>query len=360
MTVSSGQIPVIDISGTKADADVAEELVQAASTYGFVYVKNEGKDIPVKEIDHIFDVSRKFFSSPEEEKAQCKIGENNRGWSGMHTETLDAKNQKRGDFKEAMNFGEFVDGKAQQPLPPSLINHEADLNKFHNSCHDMMQKILRLFSIGLKIDQETGGSDWIPSRHRGGPSGCTLRLLHYPSIPSDSDYDPTIDIRAGAHSDYGSITLLFQRPGQPGLEIIPPETHSEDRNFGPSAAWTPVPVSPPGTENDPSPPILVNIGDLLSHWTNNLLKSTVHRVVFPKDGRQGGEDRYSIAYFGHPVGSTVLEPIPSEMVRRLRGAGGTGVKAMTADEHLMSRLKATYLGMYKGDDGGKDEKITAT
>lgn len=73
-----------------------------------------------------------------------------------------------------------------------------------------------------------------------------------------------------------------------------------------------MPVSPPGTENDPSPPILVNIGDLLSHWTNNLFKSTVHRVVFPKGGKEGGEDRYSIAYFGHPVGTTVLEPVPSE------------------------------------------------
>lgn len=53
---STGQIPVIDISGASSEVDIAEELVKAASTYGFVYVKTEGKDIPVKEIDHIFDV----------------------------------------------------------------------------------------------------------------------------------------------------------------------------------------------------------------------------------------------------------------------------------------------------------------
>jgi isopenicillin N synthase-like dioxygenase len=81
-------------------------------------------------------------------------------------------------------------------------------------------------------------------------------------------------------------------------------------------------------------------------------------VVFPKEGKHGGEDRYSIAYFGHPVGSTVLEPIPSEMVRALETSNGTGVEAMTADEHLMSRLKATYLGMYR-DDEQKDEKVAA-
>lgn len=120
------------------------------------------------------------------------------------------------------------------------------------------------------------------SRHNPkDPSGCTLRLLHYPSLPEDADYQPDVDIRAGAHSDYGSITLLFQRPGQHGLEIL---TATDE--------WAPVSVFPPGTEEDASPPILVNIGDLLSHWTNGLLKSTVHRVIFPKDSRRGGEDRY--------------------------------------------------------------------
>ena len=88
-----------------------------------------------------------------------------------------------------------------------------------------------------------------------------------------------------------------------------------------------------------------------------MFKSTVHRVVFPKDGREGGEDRYSIAFFGHPVGTTVLEPVPSEMVNALKGVDGVGPdlgKPITADEHLMSRLKATYLGMYKDGEGQKD------
>jgi isopenicillin N synthase-like dioxygenase len=267
-----------------------------------------------------------------------------------------------------MNLGEFVAGKAQQPLPRSFQDHEAELDKFQKYCHNLMLKILDLFAIGLEVsckfmsgkpihwfqvDEGSGGRDWFSSRHRGaGPSGCTLRLLHYPPIPPGTDYQPTVDIRAGAHSDYGSITLLFQRPGQPGLEIIPPSTIKGERDYSSKAAWTPVPVFPSGTENDPSPPILVNIGDLLSYWTNTLLVSTVHRVVFPTQGEEG-KDRYSIAYFGHPIGSTVLEPVPSEKVKALAGVEGgvgSGVKAMTADEHLMSRLKATYLGMYKDED----------
>ncbi|TVY55659.1 UPF0676 protein [Lachnellula cervina] len=359
---STGQIPVIDISGTTPKAEVAKQLVDAATTYGFVYIKNQGKDIPVEAIDSTFSLSKKFFTSPIEEKEPCKITENNRGWSGMHSETLDPASQRVGDFKEAMNLGEFVQGKAQQPLPPAFTDNEADLDAFQKYCHAMMMKILTLFAIGLQIDPSSGGSTWFSSRHIGGPSGCTLRLLHYPSIPPSQDFKPEVDIRAGAHSDYGSITLLFQRPGQPGLEIIPPESQPPNRDFGPTAAWTPVPVSPPSTESDPSPPILVNIGDLLSHWTNGLFKSTVHRVVFPKEGREGGEDRYSIAYFGHPVGSTVLEAVPSEMVKSLRKEGdgeGEFVKAMTADEHLLGRLKATYLGLYREGEAEVGEKVAA-
>lgn len=79
--------------------------------------------------------------------------------------------------------------------------------------------------------------------------------------------------------------------------------------------------------------------------------------MFPKQGKAGGEDRYSMAYFGHPVGRTKLEVIPSEMVSKAGEARKSEVgdgKVLTADDHLMSRLKASYLSMYK-DDKGKEE-----
>jgi isopenicillin N synthase-like dioxygenase len=189
-------------------------------------------------------------------------------------------------------------------------------------------------------DQQMSDLDWFSSRHRK-PSACTLRLLHYPALPSDTVLEDEIDIRAGAHSDYGSITLLFQRPSQPGLEILTPES-----------TWAPVPVIPEGYQTTtPFPPILVNIADLLSYWTNGYLKSTVHRVIFPKDARRGGEDRYSIAYFCHPSDDAELVPVPSQIVAERTiaegekvgyGGGTEGKKAMTAQEHLARRLGATY------------------
>lgn len=96
-----------------------------------------------------------------------------------------------------------------------------------------------------------------------------------------------------------------------------------------------MPVYPSGTAEGEAPPILVNVGDLLSYWTGGLLRSTVHRVVFPEEGAGGGE-RYSMAYFCHPAGGVELGAVPSERVRR-EGKGGEGGSVMTADEHLQMR-----------------------
>src|ERR1700742_3841942 len=162
-------------------------------------------------------------------------------------------------FYRAFNIGEFKDGHAQQPFPPPMAVKESSIGQFMNSCHELCNRIHKLFAEGLEIPGSSGGSTWFSSRHDSskGPSGRILRLLHYPSIPNAELPDGKTDIRAGAHSDYGSITLLFQLPGQPGLEIRPPSGDS----------WSPVPVNP---HDEESLPILVNIGDLLSYWTGGL------------------------------------------------------------------------------------------
>ncbi|KAI9850062.1 MAG: hypothetical protein M1838_006142 [Thelocarpon superellum] len=333
-TDDSHEIPLIDISSLSPQVGAA--LVDAAGKYGFVFIKAQGSSISAEETEKVFGLSRQFFASPRAEKEECTIGEENKGWSSMHSETLDPENQRVGDFKEAFNVGEFRQGKAQQPLPKSLVPHEADLSHFLDLCHELCLKILRLFALGLKIDPRHGGKEWFSSKLDPslGPSASILRLLYYPALNANTACNPEVDIRAGAHSDYGSITLLFQRRSQPGLEIL-----------SPSSSWLPVPVTPPGSENDPMPPILVNIGDLLAHWTNGLLKSTVHRVVFPADSKGRGDDRYSIAYFCHPGDKTRLEPVPSDMVKAVSSESNGSGRAkgiITAGDYLRSRLAATY------------------
>ncbi|GAP84187.2 putative clavaminate synthase-like protein [Rosellinia necatrix] len=98
---NAASIPIIDISRSEEDQTrIAEELVKAAAEYGFIYVRNGGQDITIAQVEQAFDISRTLFRSPLEEKKRCEIGGNNQGWSGMHTETLDPKTQRIGDFKE--------------------------------------------------------------------------------------------------------------------------------------------------------------------------------------------------------------------------------------------------------------------
>ncbi|KAF3280823.1 hypothetical protein TWF970_002509 [Orbilia oligospora] len=176
-TPATAQIPVINVS--QIDIETADRLVDAAATFGFIFVELESTNIDYNSVQHMFQLSKKFFSSPRAEKEKCAISENNKGWSSMLSETLDPENQSRGDFKEALNFGEFKDGHAQQPLPDSLVADESTLNDFFTSCHNLCVRLLQLFAMGLKIDEEAGGKDWFSSRHdQSGPSGSILRLLH--------------------------------------------------------------------------------------------------------------------------------------------------------------------------------------
>ncbi|KAI7263516.1 hypothetical protein KC345_g9111 [Hortaea werneckii] len=388
------EIPVIDLSPSNPHA--SSELLDAAAHYGFVFIANDPSTtgLSTAEIDTIFSLSKQFFSSPTQIKEEVSIASNqagkNVGWLSQGIEKLDPTTQKRPDIKEAFNLGEPVNNQLQQPLPQPLQPHAQTLITFQNKCHALCQKILVHFATALEIER-----DWFTSRHdqTKGSSGTVFRLLYYP--------DPTVgsedgeDIRAGAHSDFGSLTLLFQQRGQPGLEIRTPGGEWAAVPVDPSSRSPPPPGDKRDGDSDPGGeiqqtraeektgtalPILVNIGDLLEDWTAGLLKSTVHRVIFPKQQRGGektvgevsdregeeGEsgDRYSIAYFCHPLDEAELESVPSRRVEEYAAAAaaaaaGSGKdgglsggvrrsvvkgdgRVMTARDHLMDRLGATY------------------
>ena len=107
--------------------------------------------------------------------------------------------------------------------------------------------------------------DFFSSQHHEGPdSRSILRFLHYPAIPGGANVEPN---RAGAHSDYGSLTLLFQRKnGGEGLQILPPSEPLE------GGIWRDT-----GMVDDA---LLVNVGDALELWSGARFKSTLHRVRY--------------------------------------------------------------------------------
>ena len=247
-------------------------------------------------------------------------------------ENLSPGDQKTGDPKEALNisFLDFVTGESAKPIPDYFSGErKVALQSIIKRLYELSLRIMKLVAIGLEMKD----IDWFDSRYDPEkPSGTTFRLLHYPGQKSLS---PEAAIRAGAHTDYGLVTLLFQQENQEGLEI-----HSQI-----SKKWEAVPFVPSNSTKFPgeAPPIIVNIGDQLSYWTAGLLKSTIHRVKFPAKVQESGQDRYSIVFFSHPNDDTILEPVPSELTRAIKGRGANSESnPITSKKHLEKRLAATY------------------
>ncbi|KAI8583063.1 hypothetical protein K450DRAFT_224036 [Umbelopsis ramanniana AG] len=309
------EIPVIDFG--KFDSDpvaVAAAIREACESIGFLFLKNVG--IPQPEIDEMFELGKEFFDQPVETKAQFDIQANNVGYSALHREVLDPATQKTGDSKEAFNFGKWLNGEAAGEMPEPFKAKEDITRKFSEDCHKVCSRILQAFAIALEIKEEDGGIHYFEKRHDyDTPCGSILRLLKYPK-GGDTDTDEIV--RAGSHSDYGSITLLFQH-GIPGLEVQASRTN-----------WISAPVIPGA--------VLVNIGDQMEYWTGGRFKSTKHRVVFLPEHAQN--DRYSIAYFCHANDEVPLDVIPSVVLKDNQIGQDQPIK--TAGQHLRERLEETY------------------
>lgn len=340
MTADSNPLKIIDISSL--DGKTGDEMVQAAGSQGFLFI--EGHHFTQEEVDLLFQVSKEFFALPSAYKNQFGIDKSNHGYTDYGGENLDPSLQKQGDPKEAFNFGQLdlTTGNAIKSYPDWFMEDKSREQTIKNAIiklNELNQRILKLLAIGLKIEdtKECKGEDWFDSRYRPDcPSGTTFRLLRYPGQKS---LNPESVIRAGAHTDYGSITLLFQQKNQEGLEIYSPVSKS----------WEAVPFVDNNHEKFPgkAPPIIVNIADQLSYWTGGLLKSTIHRVKFPAKVQETGQDRYSIVYFSHPNDDTLLTPLPSDMVRNIKDRGANKAEtAITARQHLDKRLAASYKGLY--------------
>lgn len=331
---SENPLKVIDLKNPDK-SQIVEDLLDAARNQGFLFI--DGHDFSKEEIDNLLGLSKKFFELPTEEKIKYNIDETNKGYSSLLSEKLDLSKEdsKRGDPKEAFNFGDitFSNGAPHQELP-RLFKEKKNQEIIENTnkkIYKLILEVLRNLSIGLKIEENAGGENWFANRNRPDEkNGSILRFLKYPSQKS---YDATEQIRAGAHTDYGTVTMLFQFENQEGLEIY----------SGTEKQWQKVPYIASKYQGS-APPVVVNIGDQLSYWTAGILKSTIHRVKFPEQSIREGKDRYSIVFFSHPEDNTLLEPIPSEIVKAVKGRGANNVKGevLTSKQHLDKKLNATY------------------
>jgi isopenicillin N synthase-like dioxygenase len=294
-------VPVIDFAGyTNGDSAArmatALSLRQALADFGFLYLRNHG--VPVGVVDAVFDRAVGFFALPEQAKRQA--GE----YTAPGYRALDPS--QPADYKEAIRarFGTELSA-ADWPAEPAGFRDAvlAFRELAWRAGHAVMQALA--VSFGLP-------EDYFDAPHEP-PAGSAL-LLHYP--PLTGDLLPG-QARAGAHTDFGTITLVFHYKDAGGLEIQRPD-----------GTWLAAPCLPDAC--------IVNAGDLLQRWTNDEVRSVLHRVVAPA-GEAAARSRYSAVLFYQPQPAaliTCLEPCqaPDRPAKYAPIAAG---------EHIQGKRRAT-------------------
>jgi isopenicillin N synthase-like dioxygenase len=315
----STSLPIIDISDL-SDLN-SKYLVQKASKHGFLLLKNHLLD--KEEIDKLFDISKEFFSQPDEIKNEFPITKNNDGYVAPFVENLQQDGIGEGDNKEAFNITNFNLSTFTpiQQLPEIFKNNMPFISFCLRKYYVTLHILCRMLAIGLEINDKYGNPnpDFFVRAHALDLSTkSTLRFLQY-NKPDEEFLDKNL---AGAHTDYGSMTFVLQRPHK-GLQIF----NGKD--------WIDVIVP---EQKDGEELLIVNIGDVLNFWTDGYLKSTLHRV-------RTTVDRSAIVFFCHPADQSLLEPVNSEKVKNHKGHTyylGKNGNALTALEHFMLRLKKGY------------------
>lgn len=309
-------LPIIDIAPLYADnasawPAVAEQIDRACRDWGFFYIV--GHPISAERIDALLGAAKTFFAQPAEEKLRIDITQtaHHRGYGAIATEQLDPS--KPSDLKETFDMGfhmpaDHPEVLAGKPLRgpnrhPDLPGWGKLMEQHYADMQDLAKILLRAMAMALEIEH-----DFFDARFHEPIS--VLRMIHYPPRHTATSAEQQ---GAGAHTDYGCITLLYQDDAG-GLQV-------RARN----GEWI------------DAPPIagsfVVNIGDMMARWSNDRYTSTPHRVISPL-----GVDRYSMPFFAEPHPDTLIDCLPN--------CSSTDNPAkytpVTSAEYLLSRFSDTY------------------
>lgn len=311
------QVPVIDfagfVNGTAAHkAEIAIQIKTACCDNGFFMLANHGLDMSL--INEAFALAGAFFDLPVSEKEKIAIDRSpcHRGWYGDGGEVLDAHRQPEGDAKEGLKIGRDLAPShplvaAGTPLhgPNQWPQDWAQAAKFKSvmtqnyvACEALSRRVMAGFALSLGLD-ETYFEPMLTLPM------ATLSPLRYP--PGRAR------LGAGAHTDFGCLTLLLQSD-EAGLEIEAAD-----------GTWQSLPC-----DRDV---ITVNIGDMMARWTNNHYTSTRHRVV-----NQSGRTRHSMAFFFDPDHDADLSPLPG----CLDDAETPHFLPATCLQHLMMKIDESF------------------
>ncbi len=324
-------VPLIDLGpfrhgNAAARAEVAAQVDRACREIGFLVVANHG--VPDDLIEATRAVSRAYFDLPLEEKMRVvrPAPDVTRGYIGLEAESVararDAS-ATAGDLNESLMIGPvdlppadyaFAPAAGKHFAPNLWPEHPAALpgvwSDYYRAMGALAETIMRVFALGLRLDEHY--FDTMVDRHIS-----RLRVRNY---PAPSTVPQPGQLRAGAHSDYGSLTILHTEDKPGGLQV-----------FTKAGAWEPVPILP-GC-------FVVNIGDLMERWTNDAWVSTLHRVVVPPAGAGAESRRQSLVFFHNPNYDAAVAALPGTVA-----AGAAPIfPPTTSGEHLRAQFVRTQV-----------------
>ena len=250
-----------------------------------------------------------FFQLPLKVKQQYAYSgvKENLGYNWLEEERLTPT--MPGDLKESYNWVS-PDRMLEEYWPKEIPEFKPAAEKIERIARMLSYQFIYRFEKVLSVP--TGK---LVEQHIDGSS--TMRILHYPSHEGDIKEN---QVRGGAHTDYGSITLLWRFDDVPGLQIYDKE----------SDEWIDAPI----IENS----VVLNVADMFARWSNDTLKSTPHRVV----NSDLSKSRYSMPYFVDPGRDVMIKNLTSEPDK---------YPPISAYEYLKWRLAQSYI-----DDNYEENK----
>ena len=300
MTNSRDEVPLIDIApflnGSEADKQaVAAALDKACREIGFLVISGHGVSMDL--IEDMHRVSRDYFALPYWEKLALKMPPDRyRGYTPPGGESLaySLDEETPPDLKESFSIGPFdhaLDAYhfgpagarffARNMWPERPADMRAVWERYFAEMERLAGDLMRIFALALGLEER-----WFEDKI--GKHITNFSVIHY---PGQKDAPAKDQLRGGAHTDYGSLTIVQTDTDVGGLEV--------ERAGG---VWAPVPWIP-GT-------FAVNIGDLMAEWTNDRWVSTMHRVANPPRDK-ADQSKTSLLFFHQPNYDAVVECLPT-------------------------------------------------
>ncbi|KQS66760.1 isopenicillin N synthase family oxygenase [Modestobacter sp. Leaf380] len=322
-------VPVIDISDLSSDDEarrraVGKEIDAACREIGFFQITGHGLDPEL--VTGVYDSAKAFFAQPLEAKRAVAQPDPKtvRGYTAVGEQAFAYNDDTSapGDLHQKFDIGPVgvpddpyfsVENAGPHFIPNQWPAEPAGMEEawtaYFHAANDLCRTIMRGFALGLDLDEQF----FAPYVDK---DISMLRAIHYPH----RDEPPLRgQMRAGAHTDYGSLTIVRPEEAPGGLQV-----------FTQDGDWFDVPVIPGA--------LVVNIGDLMAQWTNDQWISTRHRVANPPRDVVADTERMSIVFFHQPNYDAVIEALPTTV------APGEEPRyaPTTSGDHLTSKFVKTH------------------